>query len=294
MSNYYPYGEEKTVTADEQLKFATYRRDSESRLDYAGNRYYSAPMGRFLSADPYGGSMDPSNPQSFNRYAYVMGDPVNRNDVTGLGADFGTTVTGYGDHFDAWLMEAIYPHFIGVPGLLFTPGGFGAPADPTTTALSKLPSVEEIIKNALSGPCSSLFSGPVSPVDVLQGLGTGGKDGKFGSIQFTDLSKVGRGSSDAETDQRGTPDTAGLYSQADIYINNQTGNPGFWNQVSDTGAAKILLHELGHVYAFLYGQGSTKFLLNDQIDDTQPIDSPDNKQALANQQQNQKLEQCIK
>src|SRR5579884_1941837 len=56
-------------------------------LDYALNRYYSAPMGRFLSAVPYGGSMDPENPQSFNRYAYVMGDPVNGNDPTGLGGE---------------------------------------------------------------------------------------------------------------------------------------------------------------------------------------------------------------
>jgi hypothetical protein len=30
------------------------------------------------------GSYDPSNPQSFNRYAYLQGDPVNFVDPTGL------------------------------------------------------------------------------------------------------------------------------------------------------------------------------------------------------------------
>jgi len=83
MSNYYPYGEEKTVTADEQLKFATYRRDSESRLDYAVNRYYSSAMGRFLSPDPKSRSMSIVSPSTFNRYSYVMNDPVNRDDPTG-------------------------------------------------------------------------------------------------------------------------------------------------------------------------------------------------------------------
>lgn len=37
-----------------------------------------------MSPDPYGTSMDTGNPQSFNRHAYVMGDPVNRSDPTGL------------------------------------------------------------------------------------------------------------------------------------------------------------------------------------------------------------------
>lgn len=43
--------------------------------------------GRFNSADPYkansGGSGDPSNPHSWNRYAYVHGDPTNFMDSTG-------------------------------------------------------------------------------------------------------------------------------------------------------------------------------------------------------------------
>ncbi|NYF81308.1 RHS repeat-associated core domain-containing protein [Granulicella arctica] len=41
-------------------------------------------MGRWMSPDPYDGSMDPSNPQSMNRYAYVMNSPLNMIDPSGL------------------------------------------------------------------------------------------------------------------------------------------------------------------------------------------------------------------
>ena len=40
------------------------------------NRWYS----RFDQPDPYDGSYDLTDPQSFNRYAYVQNDPVNFNE----------------------------------------------------------------------------------------------------------------------------------------------------------------------------------------------------------------------
>jgi hypothetical protein len=48
------------------------------------NRYYSSQWGRFLSPDPYGGSVKLGSPQTWNRYAYVNGDPINGNDPFGL------------------------------------------------------------------------------------------------------------------------------------------------------------------------------------------------------------------
>jgi hypothetical protein len=58
------------------------------------NRYYSTGYGRFLTADPYmsnsGGSGNPRDPQSWNRYAYTRGDPVNRFDPAGM-QDCGTS-----------------------------------------------------------------------------------------------------------------------------------------------------------------------------------------------------------
>ena len=78
-----PYGDERTATANDRLKFATYWRES-SGVDYAQQRYYSSTYGRFLSADPYRASAAITNPQSWNRYSYVENDPINFTDPDGL------------------------------------------------------------------------------------------------------------------------------------------------------------------------------------------------------------------
>ncbi len=64
-------------------KFATYTRSSFSGLDYADQRYYASSYGRFNTADPYKASAAPADPGTWNRYAYVAGDPVNRMDPRG-------------------------------------------------------------------------------------------------------------------------------------------------------------------------------------------------------------------
>ncbi len=79
-----PYGQEmlKTNTCPQNYKFTGYERDPETGLDYAFARYYSARLGHFLSADPVGGSIP--NPQSLNRYAYVVNNATNFTDPRGL------------------------------------------------------------------------------------------------------------------------------------------------------------------------------------------------------------------
>ena len=90
-AKHFPYGEtEGAPPADTKDYFATYRRDG-TNLDYAWNRYYSPAMGRFTTADPYGGSASPAGPQSWNRYSYTKNDPVGRMDPSGL-ADCSVTV----------------------------------------------------------------------------------------------------------------------------------------------------------------------------------------------------------
>src|SRR6266567_4008587 len=59
--SYYPYGEERTSTADGREKFGTYMRDSASQ-DYANNRYYGVGTGRFNVPDPYTASGGPAVP----------------------------------------------------------------------------------------------------------------------------------------------------------------------------------------------------------------------------------------
>jgi RHS repeat-associated protein len=69
---------------NDQVKFATYTRDSATGNDYADQRYYSSTLGRFMTADPYTASGGPGSPTSWNRYAYTRGDPANSIDRTGL------------------------------------------------------------------------------------------------------------------------------------------------------------------------------------------------------------------
>ena len=56
-------------------------------LLYADQRYYASSYGRFNTADQYmaaaNGANDPKNPSSWNRYSYVLGDPVNAIDPRG-------------------------------------------------------------------------------------------------------------------------------------------------------------------------------------------------------------------
>ncbi|MDQ3803540.1 MAG: carbohydrate-binding protein [Acidobacteriota bacterium] len=72
--------------------FTGYEKDDETRLNYAKARYQSPTMGRFTSPDPYGPwAMSEgekvaflASPQQWNRYAYVINNPLRLTDPTGL------------------------------------------------------------------------------------------------------------------------------------------------------------------------------------------------------------------
>lgn len=63
-------------------KFTTYDRDGNGS-DEAMFRRYNRWHSRFDQPDPYNGSYDITDPQSFNRYAYTQNDPVNFVDPSG-------------------------------------------------------------------------------------------------------------------------------------------------------------------------------------------------------------------
>jgi RHS repeat-associated protein len=89
--DYLPFGEDLsvgrsatpgyTVSDSARQKFTGQERDSESGLDYMHARYFSSTQGRFSSADSFAGST--ASPQSLNRYAYVMNNPLTFSDPTG-------------------------------------------------------------------------------------------------------------------------------------------------------------------------------------------------------------------
>lgn len=53
-------------------------------MDYFGARYYASAQGRFTIADPLFASGRPNNPQSWNRYSYVLNRPLSLIDPDGL------------------------------------------------------------------------------------------------------------------------------------------------------------------------------------------------------------------
>jgi RHS repeat-associated protein len=100
--DYHPFGEEiglrggrnaetlKYVEDTVHQKFTGKERDNETELDYFEARYYSSAHGRFIAVDPLAGSMIVSDPQTFNRFTYVLNNPLRYVDPDGL------------DPFDPW------------------------------------------------------------------------------------------------------------------------------------------------------------------------------------------------
>lgn len=82
-----PFGEDLTCTgADESpVHFTGQEHDTESGLEHFPFRYYGSTMARFMTPDPAEtAAVDIENPQSWNRYAYVINNPLNYTDPSGL------------------------------------------------------------------------------------------------------------------------------------------------------------------------------------------------------------------
>lgn len=86
-ADYYPFGNQRRVftsSVNNSYQFTGDEYDSDTQQDYAVARFEAGRWGRFLSPDPYLGSMDVSNPQTLNRYSYVLNDPLDLLDPLGL------------------------------------------------------------------------------------------------------------------------------------------------------------------------------------------------------------------
>ena len=65
-------------------KFTLYERDNETGLDYAKARSYAYTRGRFTTPDPLPASGEAAIPQSWNRYSYVLNNPLKFIDPSGM------------------------------------------------------------------------------------------------------------------------------------------------------------------------------------------------------------------
>jgi RHS repeat-associated protein len=254
------YGEDFAESGQqEKHHFTTYDRDTETGLDYAVNRFYQTASGRFQSVDPY--PADKSNPKSWNRYTYVLNDPVNSTDPDGLVCPGGTIpvvgpngtticvpVGGSGDD------NSDTPS--GEPS-----GGGPARPDPAADlekqrrdALRKAISNAEnrLRKNGGHNPCADFFGGADLAEITLDNT----------DYSFQDL---GRPSTDPET---GLPTVTGARTNSSTSVtinslgpfgrslllcppgasgcNNGTYTPNLAGQTGIDLDALILLHELGH------------------------------------------------
>ncbi|MBK8811945.1 MAG: RHS repeat-associated core domain-containing protein [Acidobacteria bacterium] len=109
--------------------YTGYEKDEESGLDFAQARYYNPKHGRFTSVDPLTASANVKNPQTFNRYSYVLNSPYKFTDPLGLIPGFVNNSGGsycsaaasncdFGGHLDgSWFDEsAPTPDSQGVEG----------------------------------------------------------------------------------------------------------------------------------------------------------------------------------
>jgi RHS repeat-associated protein len=85
--DYLPFGVQIAGGNGDTHKFTAKERDSESGLDNFGARYFGSSLGRFMVPDPSQAGpdvVDDENPQAWNMYSYVLGNPLNATDPDGL------------------------------------------------------------------------------------------------------------------------------------------------------------------------------------------------------------------
>jgi RHS repeat-associated protein len=95
--DFMPFGEELAPDASNRTaglkygsvdsvrqKFTGYQKDDETGLDFAENRMYENRHARFTAIDPLLASGKSANPQTFNRYVYVLNNPLVLVDPDGL------------------------------------------------------------------------------------------------------------------------------------------------------------------------------------------------------------------
>jgi RHS repeat-associated protein len=82
--DYTPFGQLMAGSTGDPYQYTGFERDQETNLDHATFRQYSSAQGRWMAPDPYLGSYNFADPQSFNRYSYVRNSPLSFTDPDGL------------------------------------------------------------------------------------------------------------------------------------------------------------------------------------------------------------------
>ena len=84
---YAPFGETYAQSGTADASFTGMNQDTVPTVEDFPAREYGSLSGRWASPDPLGvGAVDPADPQSWNRYAYVRNSPLTLTDPDGLEA----------------------------------------------------------------------------------------------------------------------------------------------------------------------------------------------------------------
>jgi RHS repeat-associated protein len=78
--SYFDFGASRNLGVD-RYRYSSKELDFASNIYYYGARYYDAEIGRFTTADSVNGRL--GNPQSFNKYVYVLNNPLRYVDPSG-------------------------------------------------------------------------------------------------------------------------------------------------------------------------------------------------------------------
>ncbi len=294
--SFYPYGEDRgTVQPNDSLKFATYTRDTATGLDYADQRYYASNFGRFMSPDPYMASAATRAPQTWNRYAYTIGDPVNYadrrgNNVMQVSSDC-TYVQYWQTNFDG------DGKIITIPVCVITVVVLPGSSEPPPLLKQKPPkdldnrfwvkhlqyllnrSVNVALAALSQQKCADLFKNEaLTPQQLLTTLLAGNTD--YGKIEFSDSIPQDPGYiTNATTQPLINVPNSPIENGALISLNANM--PSAFTGGNTINAAAVLIHELGHAFDVIWGPGAS--LISFDNGDT----------ALSGKNQDMVLEDCF-
>ncbi|MEK6302452.1 MAG: RHS repeat-associated core domain-containing protein [Acidobacteriota bacterium] len=284
-----PFGEVfGEIGPQEKHHLTSYERDTESGLDYAINREYAFTVGRFLQSDPYRAHGSVFDPQSWNRYSYTRGDPINKTDRVGLdwtddlwalltAVKYSVNVNGGDSYQGGGGDEMLRVEEVVVnPGVgQELPGGVSGTVPIVRAPLPPLP--QEYLKlindaimlalAALGNPkCASLFHLPdgLGPGLLLAELWLGSNRGGITAAPSDDATTVAstRLMDNYSMGPSGTLAHMGFISgTAVITINtnpqspfvSNTGYQGRFGVDDGVNRAITLIHELGHAANAMFG-----------------------------------------
>jgi RHS repeat-associated protein len=253
-ADYFPFGAVRQVfanTASNNYEFTGYEYDSDTQYNYAKARFEAGRWGRFMSPDPYLGSIDITNPQSLNRYGYVNNNPMNAIDPIGL-----VCSANVGNTSDSVCNPANFGGGGGSGGLVF-----GSASEFFWWAISQGPQVPFIVDWITSnqdgpgipvidfGPNLlglGLFTDPFGPgggpaLITCKGVGRGlagnaRLNGKPGAIPGV---KVRLGTAAVIPGQFGLADNGAALAQYARYISGTIGNANFSSVTDVVGGGRV-------------------------------------------------------